>query len=58
MEIIKKLLTNFGIGIPLLFVSGVLLLVGLFFIPQDNFAVWLTAKALYGVGVILFVLNK
>ena len=58
MEIIKKLLSDFGIGLIFLLVSGVLLFVGLFFIPQDNFTVWLTAKALYGVGVILFVLNK
>ena len=58
MGIMRKLLSNFGIGIVFLFISGVLLLIGLFFIPQDNFTVWLTAKAFYGVGAILFILNK
>lgn len=58
MGIIKKLVSDFGIGIVLLFVSGGLLLVGLYFIPQENFTVWLAAKALYGVGAVLFILNK
>ena len=58
MENIKKLLLDFGIGTALLFLSGVLLLIGLLFFPQENFTVWLTAKAIYAVGVVLFVLNK
>ena len=50
--------TKIDLSIFLLVASGILLLVGLYFLPQGNLSVWLTAKAVYAVGAVLFLFNK
>jgi len=50
--------TKINLSIFILVASGILLFIGLSFLPQGNSSVWLTAKAIYAVGVILFLFDK
>jgi len=45
-------------SILLLTVSGVLLLVSLQFLAQGVLALWLTAKAIFAAGVMLFLFDR
>ena len=55
----KKLFgVNIGIGTKLLFLSGVFLLLGAFLLTKGDMSVWFAAKAIYALGLALFLFDK
>jgi len=54
----KLLGVRINFGVLILATSGILLLLSLQFLSDGNFTLWFTAKGLFGVGVILFLLDR
>jgi len=45
-------------SVVVLVIAGILLLIGLTTLSQNVLTMWIAAKLLYGVGVVLFLFNK